>query len=283
MERIDYLDNEAIILEDGAYVSSLTLGGIPAIQRSVDGYKTHGGISLLIPYADIVYGAKYSFEGIEYLLPKNATYENDFKNSIHGLTNDLRWNVKKKMEGYLKMACIVENPGYPSKLGASVTYKLKHNSFHIEISLKNLGEKSCPVMVGLHPYFKSDGKWKIICDEPLVSLKGITDKEVQSDLIHIDPFESYEISNNNRRIFDDCFLGGGNIHIITNNTTIELRRDNLPFFSVYNGPFAPKNSFSIVPMSAAPNSFNNKFGLKSLKPKESFNCRLSIKLLNPLP
>lgn len=279
MEHINYLNSEATISEEGAYVSSLILDGIPILQGSLDGYKTHGGLSVLIPYADIVYESKYTFDGVEYSLPKNATYENDFKNSIHGLTNDIKWKIRKRGEGYLNLACSVENPGYPSRLGVTVTYRLRHHSFDVGISLRNTGEKACPVMAGSHPYFISDGKWRIEFSDPLVSLIGITDKKVQSDVPNLSAITSYDVIDSSTKIFDDSFFGGGRLILRTDTSSVELKRKNMPFFSVYNGSFAPENSFSIIPLTAAPNAFNNKFGLKVLYPKKTFKCSFSMRLI----
>ena len=279
MEHINYMKGEATISEEGAYVSSLILDGIPILQGSIDGYKTHGGLSVLIPYADIVYESRYTFEGIEYSLPRNATYEHDFKNSIHGLTNDIKWRIRKRGEGYLNLACSVENSGYPSRLGVTVTYRLGYHKFDVGISLKNTGEKTCPVMAGLHPYFISDGKLRIEFSDPLVSLMGITDKEVQSDSLNLLAMTSFDALDSSTKIFDDSFFGGGKLILRTETSSLELVRKNMPFFSLYNGPFAPRNSFSIIPMTAAPNAFNNKFGLKVLYPMETFRCSFSLRLL----
>ena len=91
MKKLEFQNSDALISQEGAYVTSLVLDGKPVLQGSLDHQKTHGGLSLLIPYADLVYGAKYEFEGVEYSLPRNAGYENDLFNSIHGLINDKNW------------------------------------------------------------------------------------------------------------------------------------------------------------------------------------------------
>lgn len=280
MERLVFQNSEAIISQVGAYVVSLALDGKQVLQSSLDNKKTHGGLSLLIPYADLVYGAKYEYEGVEYTLPRNAGYENDFFNSIHGLTNNLNWTVKSRKDATITLTCKVEDKGLPSTLRAYVRYSIKSNVFKVEIGLKNTGRKNCPVMVGAHPYFISDGDWEIQGSDPLISLNNITDKEFQSEKPEISICPSNTISYDPHKKYDDSYFGGGTLFIKTNDLKIELRRTNMPFFSVYNGKFAPNNSFSIVPITAAPNSFNNKFGLKSMAPKETFRCGFVIKMLD---
>lgn len=278
MHILKYKKSEVVISEEGAYVSSLKLDGIDVIQSSRDGQKTHGGLSLLIPFADIVYEAKYSFEGVDYVLPRNAVYENDFKNSIHGLTRDMKWETLKKGNKYVIMTCVLNDPGYPSALDISVKYSIKEDSFEVTMILRNSGSKNCPIMVGAHPYFISDGNWKIECRDPLIRLDDITNKETQSDVPKVSVYESYSIESSKIKKYDDTFFGGGTLSIQTNGIRIEFMRHNMPLFSVYNGPFAPENSFSVVPLTSAPNSFNNNFGLRVIDPGKSFVCGFTMSI-----
>ena len=278
MHILRYTESEAVISEEGAYVSSLKLDGIDVLQSSEDGQKTHGGLSLLIPYADIVYGAKYSYRGVDYVLPRNAVYENDFNNSIHGLTRDLKWRILKKGNKYVIMTCVLNNPGYPSELDISAKYSIKEDSFEVSMILENTGSQACPLMVGAHPYFISDGNWKIECVDPLIRLDGITNKETQPDLPKVSVYDSYSIESSKIKKYDDTFFGGGILSVMTKGIRIEFTRRNMPFFSVYNGPFAPENSFSIVPLTSAPNSFNNKFGLRELEPGKFFVCGFTMNI-----
>ena len=54
----------------GAYIKSLSLSGVDILMETPDGEQTHGGAALLIPYANRVRNASYTWNGKEYHLPK---------------------------------------------------------------------------------------------------------------------------------------------------------------------------------------------------------------------
>ena len=96
MEIIRKDKSFAMISKKGAFVSYLKLINREIFKQTVDGYTTHGGMSTLIPYADLVKNASYKWLGTTYYLPKNAKYENNFNDSIHGLIRSSKFNINKK-------------------------------------------------------------------------------------------------------------------------------------------------------------------------------------------
>ena len=89
------------------YVESLILDGVDILKKTVDGVKPHGGSCILIQYADIVSNARYSFNGKEYRLPKNAEYEGDYVNSMHGLVLYKTWKVIDRKDNKINLGLLL--------------------------------------------------------------------------------------------------------------------------------------------------------------------------------
>ncbi|KAA8922007.1 hypothetical protein [Thermoplasma sp.] len=93
MEELRYSSSLCRVSRRGAFVSSLSLNGLNILKPASDGYVTHGGMAVLIPYADTVKQASYVWEGRRYMLPRNAAYEGDMVDSIHGLVKSSPFSV----------------------------------------------------------------------------------------------------------------------------------------------------------------------------------------------
>jgi len=104
--------------------------------------------------------------GVPILFPNAGEIkENDIFPSLkrHGFARDLNWDFEKTKNGFKEV--LVSNEKikeiYPYDFKLSVTGGFEDNgSFTIEQSVENTGERSLPVAMGLHPYFKVSNEEK---------------------------------------------------------------------------------------------------------------------------
>lgn len=271
MIRISSGNSETEILEKGAYLSSLVLGGNEVIKKTLDGEQTHGGSAVLIPYAGRVRNASYIYDGVEYRLPKN-----NGENSIHGFLKDILWSVVSKDQSSVKLSSILSNKGYPSTLETTISYTLEEKGLAVRIEVTNKGNLKAPLLIGFHPYFLVTGDWRIMHDKDLRELNfrdGFFPDGTTS------PVDFNKTGDMGKSSFDNCFVGGGNITLESDGGTIVITRENMDYLVIYNGKYTDGRSVAIEPMTGAPDAFNNGIGLVDLEPGASYNCQFSVKSL----
>ncbi|WP_393970881.1 aldose 1-epimerase [Oxyplasma meridianum] len=269
--EIKFRDSLAEIHQLGAYVSKLFIDGIEILKESNDGKDTHGGSAVLIPYANRVRDHVYRFEGREYQLPANSG-----NHSIHGLVRHVKWDILKMKEDSVELGYALSDPGYPSRVHNIVKYSINNDSFTTRFEIENIGERDSPVMIGAHPYFLTHGEWDITADKPVKRLEyvdGYFPTGQMSD------FSMHQVTSKSGTVFDNCFLGGGELNLHNGMNNILIERENMPYFQVYNGEYAEGKSVAIEPMTGAPNSFNNGIGLITMEPGGKFFCSYTISLI----
>lgn len=271
MKIIRHGNSKAFISTRGAFVSSLELEGVNVLKKARDGHVTHGGLSILAPFADIVSDAQYSWEGKLYRLPKNAIYENDYNDSIHGLVKNVRWNVKDEKKNSISLDFTLRHKGYPSQLFLIVKYALYKNTLLTEFEVKNIGDKKAPLICGAHPYFLFRDHWIIRPEEAVEHIMNPTS---------MNPLKGDKLCNlfsSEKNItYDDTYFGGGDLTMLSKDRVITIKRVNMPFFEIYNGKFSEGHSVAIEPMTGIPNGFNSKFKLETINPGETINCSFGI-------
>lgn len=259
------------ISKRGAFVSSLNIKGMEILKKMTDGHVTHGGMSILVPYADIVKNATYQWCGKQYKLPKNAGYENDFDNSIHGFVSSSQFSVTFIDDNSVSLKYVCKRRDYPSILGISINYSLAVDTLRTIFTVENYGNQPAPLQCGAHPYFIYNDIWIMYFNKKVNNVKN-----VYSDHPQIDGNGRFYIIQKNRGHYDDTFYGNSATHLITSDREIEIRRTRMQYFEVYDGIYSSGNSVAVEPLTGAPNSFNNELGLIDLKPSEIFACMFDI-------
>jgi len=269
--EIKFMDSLAEIDQTGSYVKKLFIDGVEILKQSNDGKETHGGAAVLIPYANRVRDHVYRFEGREYDLPAESG-----NHSIHGLVRHVKWDVLEKDEDSVELGFALSDPGYPSRLHNIVKYRIDSESFTTKFEIENTGERNSPVMVGTHPYFLTHGEWDITADKPVKMLE-YADRYFPTG--QMTDFSMHQMTSKSGTVFDNCFMGGGDLHLHNGMAHILIERENMPYFQVYNGEYAEDKSVAIEPMTGAPDSFNNGIGLITIEPGGKFVCSYTISLI----
>ena len=249
---------------NGAYVKSIVLGGEEILKPSSDGIDTHGGMAMLLPYANRVRLARYVWNGKEYVLPKN-----NGKHSIHGLTREMQWNVAHRGSDSLTLSLKLDTECYPVPLFLKVTYTISDRAFSVSIEAHNEGDIPAPFMAGMHPYFKYDGEWKIECDRSLLRLNYEDSYFPDGSISPVDPVS---LNSKSSLKYDNSFIAGDEVRLNAGKHKLNLHNRGMPFMVVYNGEYAEGKSVAVEPMSGAPDAFNNDIGLVAIKAKSSFTC-----------
>lgn len=255
----------------GAYVKNITLNGKDILKTSSDGVDTHGGMALLLPFANRVKDATYMWEGSRYDLPRNNE-----PHSIHGLTRDREWNVTHKGSDSVTLSFKLETSGYPVPLYLKVTYYVSRTSFTVTIDAENEGDTSTPFLAGMHPYFKFDDEWALKGKRYLMKL-NYRDQYFPDGTFTVKKPDS--IGSGSRESYDNAFIFDGSVNFMSGDRKLRISTQEMPFLVIYNGKYSEGVSVALEPMSGAPDAFNNGIGLISIPPGSAFHCNATFELL----
>jgi aldose 1-epimerase len=123
--------------------------------------KTAGEGDVLIPFPGRVAGARYVFEGAEYVLEAN---DKEGPNAIHGFLRTMVWDIAHHSDSEVAFTVRFPGPhpspaGYPFQLLAEVRYRLTDDGMECSFCVTNIGEEPAPVAAGFHPYFTVGTEW----------------------------------------------------------------------------------------------------------------------------
>ncbi|MEM0135014.1 MAG: aldose 1-epimerase [Thermoplasmatales archaeon] len=255
--------SQVVVESHGAYISSLRLSDNEILMKSEDGNQTHGGCASLIPFANRVRDASYSWRGRKYSLPRN-----DGNNSIHGFTKDLNWDIST-VDTKMILNSEIDREDYPSRLKCQSMIELKEDSILIRFTISNVGDIDVPLSIGLHPYFLHEGSWKVRQPSKVKKLNYVDEYFPDGTMTEVD---SEYLSSGKGREFDNCFLVGSSLSFESANHVLNIQTDNMNYFVIYNGKYSNGKSVAVEPMTSAPNAFNNGIGLVTLRSNSKFSC-----------
>jgi aldose 1-epimerase len=267
--EIENSGSKVIFDSIGAYIKSLNLAGVDILMETPDGEQTHGGAAMLIPYANRVRNASYTWNGKVYHLPKN-----NGQHSIHGLTQGLEWNVLTEAGGTV-LSTDIRHEGYPDGVQVKVRMMLNTDSFEVSMDFLNSGKIPVPLSPGMHPYFCFEGRWRIRAYEEIKMFEYKDEYFPDGNVMKIDPGL---LSSDSWKIFDNCFIMGNRLTLMLGTHSVNLETHNMPYFVVYNGKYSAGKSVAVEPMVAPPDAFNNQIDLVTVLPGQHFSCGARFEL-----
>lgn len=269
-----------IHLNQGASLQELTLNNIQIIKEfeANSCEKTYAS-SILFPFTGRVKNGKYTYNNKNYQLEINNT---ETKSALHGLVYNkqfklLNYNASDESQTIvLKYTEDKRTEGFPYKYSIALTYTFFKNYFELDINIKNNDDDPFPFSLGWHPYFYS----KSIYDSKLLiesNKKAIFDKNMSLVKFSQNNYQSeFQIKNTK---LDDCFeIVKSDVGFITRDYKINIAstlKEN--YVQVYTPP-SEENHIAIEPLTAPPNSLNNKIGFQLLNPGENYSVCWKIKL-----
>ena len=270
-----------INLNQGASLQELALKGSRVIQDMYPlEYKDTYASAILFPFANRVKDGRYHFENNTYQLEVN---EKKLDNALHGLVYNKTFTLVDQEEtNELARVKLVYSErdyskGFPFPYSIFLDYELSECDLKVKVQVKNVGSKAFPFTIGWHPYFISE-------DLSSSSLVFESNKKTETDSRNITT-RVLEIDNikelkTDKQGLDDCYvLNSKKIKLFTPEyvMTLESSEEDC-FLQLYTPPF--KNAIAIEPTTGISDSFNNKIGLKKLRPSDSYDICWSLNVKN---
>lgn len=105
---------------------------------------------LMLPFANRIDGARFSFEGRDYQLPLNRPQQ---ACAIHGHSRESVWRVVERSATRLVCEDDFARDDTPYRYCARQVFEADAEAARVTVSVENRGEAAMPFGFGLHPWF----------------------------------------------------------------------------------------------------------------------------------
>jgi len=248
----------------------------------VEGIDKSYHSSKLSPFPCRLKHGQYQWDGQTYQIEKLFSDGN----AIHGLLFNKPFELlgeKREADGHTASFYFQYDEldsGYPFRYSCTITYRLLGTKLFLHTQLKNEGTKPIPIADGWHPYFQLGPS----IDSCSLHFHSAGEVEFDDRLIptgQIKPFEIFEQPTLLRGInLDNCYILAKPFVELKNEQTqrgVRFYPDGqYPYLQIYTPPH--RKSIAIENLSAAPDVFNNKMGLKVLEPQEVWQLEVAYEL-----
>ena len=263
-----------ISLNQGGRLSHLVFEDIQVLADfNASTYENNYASSILFPFVNRIKDGKYTFNDLKYQLSCNEVNKN---NALHGLVYNKTFVCTKKIltlnyaSVTLKYKDFGRHLGFPFKFDIELTYTLNKKGIILSVKIDNKDKKNFPFSIGWHPYFYSknldnstlnfSSNKKYVFDNQQI-ISGTTNLNIEM------PFQLKAVT------LDDCYLLKTNkIDFLTPEYSFKIASTSKENFLQLYTPEV-YNVIAIEPMTGAGNNFNNKIGLQTLQPNETYNMK----------
>lgn len=249
-----------------------------------EGNVRHSGCFVLAPFSNRIGGSGFEHEGAHYPL---RTISPDFPLPIHGLAWQRPWTVASCDETSLTLE-LTHRPQGDEVLDWPFAFQLRHTlwlseeSLEMQLTLRNLDQRSMPAGLGWHPYFARHGVPVVQFSAQSVWLSDEANlPRVRAEIPAQWDFQQarplYEPG------LDNCFSGwDGKARIQWPQQSIELlisASEELDHLVVFT-PSADKGFFALEPTSHANNALGMpeplSNGMRVLAPGATLTARCKL-------
>eukprot|EP00043_Microstomoeca_roanoka_P028522 m.18356 g.18356 ORF g.18356 m.18356 type:complete len:363 (+) comp8473_c1_seq1:100-1188(+) len=303
--------NVSIVWDVGGRVEELYLLGSTGLRKVLATHdrnatavkaNAHWQGELLVPYANRIANATYTWNETQYTLPMNEPARN---NSIHGLLWDKRMNLLSQTsgdeEGTVVLSFTFNNtdPGYPFKLDVQIHYTLnRYNGFSVRTVAKSLETAwPLPFYHSWHPYFLCNVHTSYIILDPCTPWNHVdvyNNSNLYSNLIPTGRTTPWNLFDGSEPIggsveeptyFDDEFKAtqvcpGGYRTILRDGLTsvVLWQEASFRFVQVFTGSQSQwgLEAVAIEPMSGKADAFNNYDGLSILSAGDVYDASFGV-------
>jgi len=270
-----------IQLNQGARLKELVIGDYHLIHEMKDlAYTKSYASSILFPFANRIKDGRYEFENKNYQFHIN---EKELNNALHGLVYNKEFKVLQtdaKEDSASVILCYNEAQevvGFPYTYTIQLKYTITHKTLNLSVEINNTDSKTFPFTLGWHPYFFSNDRFNssVIFDS---NKKLILNDRYITEGVEVD--ENFGLVEVKNQSLDDCYI------LKTNSITFKTPKYMLTinssekesFLQLYTPPHP--NMIAIEPTTGVSDSFNNRIGLKTLKPNETYDIEWFLTLEN---
>ncbi|ELR71495.1 Putative aldose-1-epimerase [Fulvivirga imtechensis AK7] len=240
--------------------------------------------ALLFPFPNRLKDGSFSINGSTFQFPVN---ERERNNAIHGFIADKLFDVvavnttEDEAEIRLSYKHNTQLHYYPFQFELLITYTLKAPGiFSIAIEVCNNSSEPMPFGLGWHPYFTLPG-WENV----KLKISKVDQIELDERALPSGNINEYTALTHFKGVgklcLDDCFAlidQQKNMATLKNGKIgLDIWRDvsTIPYLQVYT---PERNCVAIEPMTCNIDALNNKMGIVSLEPHESFNTSFGVSL-----
>jgi aldose 1-epimerase len=235
------------------------------------------GGKVLAPWPGRLRDGRYRFDGVEHRTPMT---ERGRRTALHGLTTERRWRETRSSARHLTLAYdLPSEDGYPFSLALEAEYELVPGGVVATLRATNVGDKSAPFGLGLHPYLRGE-----VLELPARVVLRLDDRLLPAG--DPAPVAGTELDFRRARAIaaqriDHCFGelgrdGDGIARVALSGDAgrVEVWMDtNFAFVQIYTN----EAGVAIEPMTCAPDAFNSGAGLVVLSPGDSFTGRCGLR------
>ena len=263
-----------ISLNQGGRLSNLIFEDIQVLADfDASTYENNYASSILFPFVNRIKDGEYTFNNSKHKLNCN---EVDKNNALHGLVYNKTFVCTKNVST-LNYASVTlqyndygKHLGFPFKFNIELIYTLNKKGIIVSVNIINKDEKTFPFSLGWHPYFYSknldnsslnfSSNKKYVFDNQQI-ISGTTDLNIEM------PFQLKAVT------LDDCYpLKTNEIDFLTPEYSFNIASTSKENFLQLYTPEV-RNVIAIEPMTGAVDNFNNKIGLQTLQPNETYNMK----------
>jgi aldose 1-epimerase len=278
LQNSDKTTNVKISLEEGGRLQDLKINNKTLIKEfPFFNYRNSYASSILFPFASRIEKGKFTYDKNEFQLDCNDSGEN----ALHGLVYNKTFKVLDKVEctNYASVKICYKNnikrKGFPYFYDMQLTYTLYESEISLSVKIINTDDKTFPFTLGWHPYFftkdLSKSYLKFESNQKIRFNKHLITEEV----VDIKLLKDFKIQD---KQLDDCYiLNTDTCEFITPNYQLEITTNQTEnYLQLYTPKDLPL--IAIEPMTGVSNSFNNKIGLQTLAPNQTYSVTWNVKL-----
>jgi aldose 1-epimerase len=243
----------------------------------------------LFPWGNRVRDGKYTFQGSDYQLSIN---EIALHNAIHGFVSFANFEVIEEevneMEAILTLRYNYKGTqfGFPFPFILDIQHIFSSDEgLEINYTIKNIGEKAMPMVLGWHPYFKIEGEtaddWQI--DFPATHQYKSDRQMISADKIEVDFKGIVDLKG---KTLDAVFAVEpsskieAKLYSPKKNITLNVWQEGLKGGFTYMVVYIPaaRDCIAIEPMTGNTDAFNSGDGLLTLAAGKTFEIGCGVYL-----
>ncbi len=249
---------------------NVIIRGLVHNEKGEEEYAQKFRSAILFPFPNRIEEGKIRWDDSLITLPCNEPERN---NAIHGLVFDQTFNVEKAPDNNVLLQYHNDNLLFNSPYTLILQYSFSDKGVIMEASVKNTGARDFPFGFGWHPYFE-------VSDLDQCRVKFEADKRVlvNDEMIPVgmEEFEETELSLQHLTLDDAFRLISPQVILESPLYTLKMNMPEGSFLQLYTPP--SRKAIAVEPMTCIADMFNNKEGLRILKPDESFRWKIEIEV-----
>ncbi len=289
-------DTRLTVVTEGGGMRELLQGDWAVLDGyAVDEVPPGASGQPLIPWPNRLADGKYEFEGHTYQVPLS---EPDKRNALHGFTRWMTWRLESHEPSRATLALdLYPRGGYPFALRVEVTYTVRPGRVDVAVEAMNAGAARLPYANGFHPYISAGTPSIDDCELHIPAATWLQTDERQI------PVGRHDVASTSYDFRTPRTIGHARLDTAFTDlirdadglARVQLRSpdgrrsvavwmdDAYGYIMAFTGDTLAdvprrRRALAVEPMTAAPNAFQSREGLRILDPGQTFMSRWGIEI-----